>query len=85
MRAFIGAALPWVLAGVAVALLCVRAAGKKESDGDCGTEGMCLGMCLGAMLGGALENTGLGLSLGMLLGLAVGLMLKRPGEGSDGQ
>ena len=79
--AFLRAALPWIVVGLTLAVLCTRGAGKtrkKEPASDYGTEGMCLGMCLGTAIGTAFgSNTGLGISLGMLLGLTVGTCIKK--------
>lgn len=82
---FIRAAAPWVAAGLSIAVLAARAAaGKKKgeaSDGDYGTEGMCLGMCFGLLIGTALENsTGLGVSLGMLIGLTIGTHISKKAD-----
>jgi len=81
---FVRAALPWVLAGVAVAVLCVRHGKQKQQEElrqDCSGEGMCLGMCLGVAMAtafGGTENLGLGLSLGMLVGMAIGACVEKP-------
>lgn len=81
---FVRAAFPWVLAGVAVAVLCVRRGGQQKQEKsrqDYSGEGMCLGMCLGVTMAttfGGMENLGLGLSLGMLVGMAIGACLEKP-------
>lgn len=82
---FIRAAAPWVAMGMLLAIFAVRsAAGKKKekkSEGDYGTEGMCLGMCFGAALGASFgNNTGIGISLGMLVGLAIGMCIPKKKE-----
>ena len=78
---FFRAALPWIAAGLLLAVFCVRSAGKRrkdEQDDNYGTEGMCLGMCFGTAIASSLgNNTGIGISLGMLLGLAVGSSMKK--------
>lgn len=78
---FLRAALPWIAAGLLLAVLCARGAGKRkkeEQDDNYGTEGMCLGMCFGTAIASSLgNNTGIGISLGMLLGLAVGSSIKK--------
>ena len=79
------AALPWIAAGLLLAILCVRGAGKhgkKEQEDNYGAEGMCFGTAIATSLG---YNTGIGLSLGMLLGLAVGSSIKKEkhGEGHE--
>lgn len=55
MRDFLLAALPWVLAGVAVAILCAGNSRKREKD----DERIAIGMCLGLLLGMALNGCGL--------------------------
>ena len=81
------AALPWIAAGLLLAILCVRGAGKrgkKEQEDNYGAEGMSLGMCFGTAIATSLGyNTGIGLSLGMLLGLAVGSSIKREKHAED--
>jgi len=77
MAEFAKAALPWVLIGLAVAILCARGAAAKKKgkrQADYSVEGMCLGMSLGT----ALDSTGLGSSLGMLIGMAVGMLFEKP-------
>ena len=69
------AALPWIAAGLLLAILCVRGAGKhgkKEQEDNYGAEGMSLGMCIDTTIATSLEyNPVIELSLFMLLGLAV--------------
>ena len=78
---FFRAALPWIAAGLLLAVFCVRSAGKRrkdEQDDNYGTEGMCLGMCFGTAIASSLgNNTGIGICLGMLIGLAVGSSMKK--------
>lgn len=63
---FVRAAFPWVLAGVAVAVLCVlhsKQQNREEARQDYSAEGMCLGMCLGVTMAttfGGMENLGAG-------------------------
>ena len=85
---FIRAAAPWVAMGLLLAIFAVRWAvnkkKSKESDGNYGTEGMCLGMCFGTALGTALgNNTGIGISLGMLVGLAIGMCIPKKPKDAD--
>lgn len=84
---FLRAALPWIMVGLALAVLFARNAGKKkkeEKTDDYGTEGMCLGMCLGTAIGTSFgNNTGIGISLGMLIGLAVGTCIKKENRDKD--
>ena len=85
---FLRAALPWVAAGLLLAIWIARGAEKqkkKERTDDYGTEGMCLGMCLGTAIGTTIgNNTGIGISLGMLIGLVIGSHIKKEGPG-DGK
>ena len=78
---FFRAALPWIAAGLLLAVFCVWSAGKCRKDAqddNYGAEGMCLGMCFGTAIAVSLgNNTGIGISLGMLLGLAVGSSMKK--------
>ena len=70
MKEFIIAALPFVLMGICLAVMCVNHHKNKESEnvGNYLTEGMCLGMCMGITASTALHfNVGLGISLGALL------------------
>ena len=84
---FLRAALPWIVVGLALAVLIVRSAGKKkkeEKTDNYGTEGMCLGMCLGTAIGTSFgNNIGIGISLGMLIGLAVGTSIKKENQEKD--
>ena len=77
MKDFITAALPWIIIGIAIALLAVNAGkrkkGEKKAD-DNKSEGMCIGMCIGVALGASgVIDLGLGISLGMLAGMGVGM------------
>lgn len=71
MKAFLLSALPWVLAGLAVAILCANGSRKKANDSREGKR-IALGMSLGLLLGVALdacglrENHSIGLALGPL-------------------
>ena len=84
---FLRAALPWVAAGLLLAIWIARGEEKqkkKERTDDYGTEGMCLGMCIGSAIGVALGNhIGLGIFLGMLIGLVVGSGIKKEEQGDD--
>lgn len=78
MKEFITAALPWVMMGLALAVLTVRYAREKKEDQKKRNElqlgGIALGMLLGVAPGttGLLESHALGISLGALCGLAIG-------------
>ena len=82
MKDFITAALPWVMMGLALAVLAASYAREKKEDQKKRNElqlgGMALGMLLGVALGttGLLENHALGISLGALWGLAIGTALE---------
>lgn len=79
MKAFIIAALPWVLCGIAVAIICARLGTKKENDKKTDQK-LALGMALGLILGVCLNNCGLwgnhaiGLTAGPLWGMAVAIL-----------
>ncbi len=73
MKDFITAALPWIIIGIAIALLAVNAGKRKKGD-DNMSEGMCIGVALGAS---GVIDLGLGISLGMLAGMAVGSCVKK--------
>ena len=78
MKDFITAALPWVMMGLALAVLAASYAREKKEDQKKRNElqlgGMALGMLLGVALGttGLLESHALGISLGALWGLVIG-------------
>ena len=78
MKDFITAALPWVMMGLALAVLSASYAREKKEDQKKRNElqlgGMALGMLLGVALGttGLLENHARGISLGALWGLVIG-------------
>ena len=56
MKDFVLAALPWVLAGLAVAILCAKGSRRKSSATE---QRIALGMSLGLLLGLALNGCGL--------------------------
>ena len=78
------AALPWIAAGLSLAIFFARAARRKQAKqkkADCGSEGMALGMCFGVAMSTSLHmDTGLGLTLGMLLGLLIGSGIEKKDE-----
>lgn len=75
MKAFILAALPWVLCGLAVAVLCACKGGDREhkDQGSCLATGMALGLMFSPALNslGLWENHGIGFALGPLWGMAL--------------
>ena len=84
MRDFMMAALPLVVAGIALAVFFAgRAEKKKKQEKENGYEamGMSLGMCFGAAVGAIFpEYIGVTLSVGMLIGLLVGMCVKNNEE-----
>ena len=83
MKDFILAALPWVLCGIAVAVICVKLWSRKTKEKDKALENrMALGMALGLLLGvtlnsiGLWENQGLGFALGPLWGMALAALFQ---------
>ena len=92
MKDFIMAALPWVVMGIAIAVLAVnfskKANNKAKDDVDINDSEseednyMALGMCLGMCMGCALSSAGVfsisyGISFGMLIGMAIGSTIKK--------
>lgn len=78
MKDFITAALPWIICGISVAIICVRIGhGKKEKGLE---QRMAIGMALGLMASPVLnsfelwDNHGLGIALGPLWGMALALL-----------
>ena len=75
MKDFIFAALPFVIIGICVAIICAKF--KEEKKTYC-SEGMALGMCFGVAIGTSFgNNTGIGLTLGMLAGLVIGSLIEK--------
>lgn len=82
MKDFILAALPWVLCGIAVAILCARL-GKRKNEPDKKLDRqIALGMALGLMLSPALNSLGLwenhavGIALCPLWGMALACLFQ---------
>ena len=77
MRDFIMAAVPLMVAGIALAVFFAgRAEKKKKQEKENGYEamGMSLGMCFGAAVGAIFPKySGITLSMGMLIGLVIGM------------
>ena len=80
MKDFILAALPRVLCGIAVAIICVQSAHRKENKNA--DRHIAMGLAIGLMLGPAInsiglwENHGIGIALGPLWGMALASMFK---------
>lgn len=69
MKEFIMAALPFVIIGICIIILCMN---SKKKD-NCILEGMSLGMCFGVTISTMLNiNLGYGISFGMLIGETIG-------------
>lgn len=78
MKQFLMAALPWVLAGIAVAIICAGLNKKETKDSEKKMErhiavGAALGLILGVALNkcGLWENHALGFTVGPLWGMAL--------------
>lgn len=90
MKEFITAALPWVLCGLAVAILCARLGSQDGSRNRRLDQSMAIGASLGLLLGvtlnscGLWENHALGFSLGPLWGMALASLLPDRGADSNG-
>lgn len=90
MRDFITAALPWVMMGLAVAVIAVNFAREKKTDRKKQNQAQLTGLLLGMALGAALDAAGLfdspalGMSLGALWGLALGTAME-PKDKGDGE
>ena len=76
MKDFIEMALPFIIMGVSVIVVCIN---FKKNKKNYLTEGMCLGMSFGLMFSNLFETnqTSLCLGLGMLVGEAIGSCIKR--------
>ena len=71
MKDFILSALPFIVIGICLAIICANF--KNEKKTYC-SEGMAIGMCFGVAISSVLKiNTGLGMSIGMLVGEAIGI------------
>ena len=86
VKDFVLAALPWVLMGVALAVVATLFArrektGRKPVKETYMGEGVALGMLFGVAIGstGAVELS-TGLSMGLMLGMVVGLCIEKKGK-----
>lgn len=95
MREFALAALPWVLAGIAIAIICAGL-GRRENDerGKKLDQRIALGMSLGMLFGVALNGRGLwgnpalGLAIWPLWGMALAVLYgggEPPEDGEGGE
>lgn len=81
MKEFISSALPWVLMGIALAILAVNHCLEQQKEEKQG-ERIALGAALGLMLGVALNGCGLweshalGLAIGPLWGMALASLFR---------
>ena len=87
MKEFILAALPWVLTGVPLAIVCAGLARKRPREGTSKQDQrMAADMALGLLWGVALnslslwENHALGFAIGPLWGMALATLWREPGE-----
>lgn len=86
MQNFITAALPWVLCGIAMAILCARLGGRNGNKDKKMEQRMATGAGLGLMFGVALNSCGLwasdafGIALGPLWGMALAVLYKEGGK-----
>ncbi len=83
MRDFMMAAVPLVVAGIALAVFFAGRAEKKKQEKENGYEamGMSLGMCFGAAVGAIFPKyIGVTLSMGMLTGLVIGMCFGKKHE-----
>lgn len=75
MKDFINQALPLVIIGICIAIICAHF--SEEKDTYC-SEGMSLGMSFGVALSLIFQiNLGLGVSIGILIGEAIGILIKK--------
>ena len=93
VKDFVLAALPWVLMGVALAVVATLFArrektGRKPVKETYMGEGVALGMLFGVAIGstGTVELS-IGLSMGLMLGMVVGMCIEKKGkkDGAEGE
>lgn len=88
MKKFVSAALPWVLMGLALAVLAASLITKKQKNEKRGTY-IALGAGLGLLLGAVLNSCGLwadqalGYAMGPLWGMAIASLI--PGRENNEQ
>lgn len=81
MKEFACAALLWVLAGIAVALICAASGGRKDGADKAYDERIAVGAALGLLFGvitingrDLWEDHALGIAIGPLWGMAIAAM-----------
>lgn len=75
MSDFFSAALPFIIMGICLAIICANLKKEKKTYA---AEGMCIGMCFGAGLSAIFKiNMATGISLGMLIGEAIGILIEK--------
>lgn len=74
MKDFILAALPFIVIGICIAILCKNSKKKNNSI----EEGMIVGMCFGVSFATMLDiNLGYGISFGLLIGETIGSFIPK--------
>lgn len=78
MENFILAALPFVITGISIAVICVNIS-KTDEKKTYLLEGMCLGMSFGVAISNIITSLDISiwLPLGMLIGEAIGSYIKK--------
>lgn len=85
---FLLAALPWLICGLCIAVICANLGTRKKQEKGLGQR-ISLGMSLGLLLGVAMNsldlwaNHGTGLALGPLIGLTLAVLY--PGKEDSGE
>ena len=85
---FLLSALPWVIYGLCVAVICANLGSRKKQEEGLGQR-ISLGISLGLLLGVTLNSLGLwtnhgtGLALGPLIGLTLAILY--PGKKDSGE
>ena len=80
MKDFILAALPWVVCGIAVAIICTKLGSSTEGTEKKTDQKIALGMAMGLMLSpvinsiGLWKNYGIGIALSCLVGMAIAML-----------
>ena len=91
IKDFVLAALPWILAGLAVAIICAGMGTRKSEKREKETEQhIAIGLSLGLLFGVALNGCGLwdnhaiGFALGPLWGMALATLFANQNKKDDG-